>query len=392
MRTPNDFRRRSTRRKIAIAVGALLLGATALTLAARNGRSMPTDGPTAPMSAPIAAPIANASLTVEITTPTTMALARTVAASGSVAPRDELIVGSDANGVRLVDVRVDVGSIVRRGELLARGDDQQLQAQRAQQLAQIRQARAELGQAQANLERAERIEDSGVYSVEALQTRRTNAEAAAAKLELAEATLRELDVRIAHTRVLAPADGVVARRSATVGAVMQPGTELFRLIRDGELEWAAELPAHALGQVAPGAPVRLRLPDGQTMEAAVRLVEPTLDPRSRNGIVRVALPRGAALKSGSHLDGDIAVGRADVMTLPESVVFHRDGQAYVYVVGNGDVATLTRIQTGARSDGRLEVVAGVRPGALVVATGAGFVKDGERVRVVTAPAGQGART
>jgi HlyD family secretion protein len=392
MRTPNDFRRRSTRRKIAIAIGALLLGATALTLAARNGRSMPTDGPTAPVAAPIAAPIANASLTVEITTPTTMALARTVAASGSVAPRDELIVGSDANGVRLVDVRVDVGSIVRRGELLARGDDQQLQAQRAQQLAQIRQARAELGQAQGNLERAERIEDSGVYSVEALQTRRTNAEAAAAKLELAEATLRELDVRIAHTRVLAPADGVVARRSATVGAVMQPGTELFRLIRDGELEWAAELPAHALGQVAPGAPVRLRLPDGQTMEAAVRLVEPTVDPRSRNGIVRVALPRGAALKSGSHLDGDIAVGRADVMTLPESVVFHRDGQAYVYVIGDGDVATLTRIQTGGRSSGRLEIVDGVRPGALVVSTGAGFVKDGERVRVVTAPAGQGART
>src|SRR5688572_26313468 len=99
MRTLNDPRRRSTRRKIAIAVGVLLLGATALTLAARNGRSMPTDGPTAPMAAPIAAPVADASLTVEITTPTTMALARTVAASGSVAPRDELIVGSDANGV-----------------------------------------------------------------------------------------------------------------------------------------------------------------------------------------------------------------------------------------------------------------------------------------------------
>lgn len=381
MTTPNAPRQRTTRRTIAIAVGAVLLGATALTLAARSGHDVPT-----------AAPLAAASLTVEITTPRPMLLARTVAASGSVAPRDELIVGSDANGVRLVEVRVDVGRSVKRGELLARGDDQQLQAQRAQQLAQIRQARAELTQAQANLERAERIEDSGVYSVEQLQTRRTSAEAAAAKLELAQATLQELDVRIAHTRVVAPADGVIARRSATVGAVMQPGTELFRLIRDAELEWAAELPAHALGQVEAGAPVRLRTPDGTSIEAAVRLVEPTLDARSRNGIVRVALPRGTALKSGSHVDGEIAVGRAEVMTLPESVVFHRDGQAWVYVIGPGDVATLTRIETGARRDGRLEVVAGVQPGALVVATGAGFVKDGERVRVATARAGQGDRT
>lgn len=381
MTTPNAPRQRTTRRTIAIAVGAVLLGATALTLAARSGHDVPT-----------AAPLAAASLTVEITTPRPMLLARTVAASGSVAPRDELIVGSDANGVRLVEVRVDVGRSVKRGELLARGDDQQLQAQRAQQLAQIRQARAELMQAQANLERAERIEDSGVYSVEQLQTRRTSAEAAAAKLELAQATLQELDVRIAHTRVVAPADGVIARRSATVGAVMQPGTELFRLIRDAELEWAAELPAHSLGQVEAGAPVRLRTPDGTSIEAAVRLVEPTLDARSRNGIVRVSLPRGTALKSGSHVDGEIGVGRAEVMTLPESVVFHRDGQAWVYVIGPGDVATLTRIETGARRDGRLEVVAGVQPGALVVATGAGFVKDGERVRVATARAGQGDRT
>jgi RND family efflux transporter MFP subunit len=199
-------------------------------------------------------------------------------------------------------------------------------------------------------------------------------------------------VRIAHTRVVAPADGVIARRSATVGTVMQPGSELFRLIRDAELEWAAELPAHALGGIEPGAPVRLRGPDGRTVEAAVRLVEPTLDARSRNGIVRVALPHGTTLKSGTHLDGEIATGRAEVLTLPESVVFHRDGQAWVYVVGDGDVATLTRIETGARRDGRLEVVAGVKPGALVVATGAGFVKDGERVRVATAPAGQGDRT
>lgn len=370
-------RRRATRRAIALAVGAALLGATALTLAGKTHRT--DEAPAAPRAA--------ASLSVELTTPQRTTIARTLAASGSIAARDELIVGSDANGVRLVEVRVEAGTAVKRGELLARGDDSQLLAQLAQQDAQIRQARAELAQAQANLERAERIEDSGVYSVEAIQTRRTSAEAAAAKLELVLAQKRELEVHLSHTRIVAPADGVIARRSATIGAVMQPGQELFRLIRDAELEWAAELPAHAIVSVQPGAPVRLRLPDGHAVDARVRLVEPTLDARSRNGIVRVALPRSTALRAGSHVDGEIAVAHAEVLALPESVVLVRDGQAYVYVVGPDEVARLTRIETGARQRGLVEVTGGLRADARLVAAGAGFVKDGERVRIAAATQG-----
>src|SRR5262249_8512432 len=137
--------------------------------------------------------------------PEPVTFARGVAATGTVSPRDELLIGSDASGVRLLEVLVDTGSVVRKGELLARADDTQLQAQLAQQEALVKSAQVDLAQAQANLDRAEELKDSGVYSVEQIQTRRPSAAAAAAKLELAQAQRRELQVRVGYARVVAPA-------------------------------------------------------------------------------------------------------------------------------------------------------------------------------------------
>jgi len=371
-KTPPPHATPLRRRRLTLIAGAVLVaaaGATA-TLALADKTAPPPPG----------TPTASPALTVETLSPKPQTLARTVAASGSVAARDELLIGSDANGIRLVEVRVEVGSVVQRGQLLARGDDSALLAQLHQQNAQIRQAEVDLAQAQANLERAERVRDAGVYSAEAIQTRRSAAESAAAKLDLVRAQRDELNVHLARTRVLAPADGVVSKKTATQGAVMQPGLELFRLIRGGELEWLAELPAASLAQVQPGAVARVRLDDGQWAEARVRLVAPTLDARSRNGLVHVTLPRGAAVKAGAFAAGEIVVGHPQVLTLPESAVFQRDGESFVYLLGAGDVARRQRIETGARQRGLVEV-RGLAADARVVATGAGFVKDGERVRV-----------
>ena len=368
------------RHRLAIALAAAIAGGGAFVVVGSGH-----DGARA-APATVAAP----ALTVGTVEPTVRTIERTVSASGSVAARDELIVGSDAGGVRVVEVLVDVGDTVRKGQLLARGDDAQLLAQLAQQNAQIQQARAERVQADANLERAERVEDSGLYSVEAVQTRRTAALQAAAKLDLAVAQRRELEVRIAHTRIVAPAAGVVAKRSATVGAVMQSGQELFRVIRDGEIEWQAELPEHALARVRAGAAVKVMVDGGGAVDASVRLVAPTIDAKNRNGIVYVALPKDAPLKPGAHARGEIVVASAAVQTLPESVVLTRDGQPFVYVVDAQGVAHLQRIDTGERQRGVVEVTAGLAAGSRVVATGAGFVKDGEPVRVAPAAIRQAA--
>lgn len=330
-----------------------------------------------------AVPAPRASITVQLVAPSSATFEQAIAATGTIRARDELIVGSDASGVRLLEVLVEAGSVVRAGQLLARADDAQLSAQLAQQRAAVRQAQAEAALARVNAERADRLRQSGVYSTETWQTRNTEAVAADARLALAVARRRELEVMLSHTRVVAPADGVIASRSATVGAVMQPGVELFRLIRGGELEWLAELPNHSIGKVAPGAMAQLTLDDGRTIEAPVRLVEPTMDRGTRYGLVHVALPPAGALFAGSQARGRIRVGTVQGAALPESAVFTRDGYPFVYVLDESNVAHRRRVETGARQGGLVQV-AGLAPGARVVGAGGGFVKDGELVLVAPA--------
>jgi HlyD family secretion protein len=354
-----------TKRVVVAVAGALVLMGAA-SLIGRNPSAK-----TAPAPVP--------SITVTVLSPKNEGFMRTVSATGTVNARDELLIGSDASGLRLMEVLVDVGSTVRKGQLLARADDAQLRTQLAQQVAQIKNAEAEHAQALANLERAERLAD--YYSVETVQTRRTAAATAAAKLELAVAQRDELQVKISHTRVVAPAAGVIARRSATVGAVVQQGTELFRMLRDGELEWRAELPSHSLTQVEVGAAVRILLDSGDWLQATVRMVAPTMDSTTRNGLVYVSLPRHTSLKAGAHARGEIILEAAEALSLPDASVLTRDGNAYVYAVGSDNVARLTRIATGARQKGRVEVTSGLKPEDRVVGTGAGFVKDGDLVRV-----------
>jgi RND family efflux transporter MFP subunit len=324
-----------------------------------------------------AAPVA--SITVAATTPEITSFSRVVAATGSVNARDELLIGSDANGVRLLEVLADVGTPVRKGQLLARADDAQLQAQLAQQVAQVKNARAENDQAQANLERAERLTD--FFSVEVVQTRRTAAATAAAKLELAIAQRDELQVRVAQTRIHAPADGIISRKSATVGAVVQPGTELFRMIRDGELEWRAELPSHSLAQVKPGAVARIILDNGDAVHSIVRLVAPTMDSTTRNGLAYVSLSRQSSLKAGAYARGEILIDQAEGLSVPETSIVTRDGNSFVFVISEKSTAGLVPVVTGTRQRGRVEITAGLRVQDRIVGTGAGFVKDGDLVRV-----------
>jgi RND family efflux transporter MFP subunit len=362
------------RRVIAVAVAAIALGGTAAAIFGQERSAARAQETPAPV----------ASIAVDVVAPEPAIFARAIAATGTVSPRDELVIGSDASGVRLLELLVDTGSVVRKGELLARADDSQLQAQLAQQEAQVKSAEVDLAQAQANLERSEQLKDSGVYSIEQIQTRRTSAAAAAAKLELAQAQRREFQVRIGYTRVVAPASGVISRKTATVGAVVQPGSELFRMIRDGELEWRAELPSHSLARIQPGASARVMLDDGRAVEAKVRMVAPTIDPSTRNGLVYLSLPKDAGFRAGAHAKGEILLAATEALAVPESSVLIRDGYAFVYVLGAGNIARQTRIEAGARQNGKVEVIAGLDPKARVVDTGAGFVKDGELVRVAPA--------
>src|SRR6185295_12289829 len=311
-----------------------------------------------------AAPVA--SITVEAISPEIHTFSRTVAATGTITARDELVIGSDASGVRLLEVLVDVGSPVRKGQLLARADDAQLRAQLAQQAAQVKQAQAENAQAIANLERAERLTD--FFSVETVQTRRTSAATASARMDLAIAQLAELQVKVAQTRVLAPVDGVISRKSATVGAVVQPGNELFRLIREGELEWRAELPSHSIAQIRQGAIARIWLDNGDSLYSTVRMVAPTMDTSTRNGLVYVSLSSNPALRAGAYARGEILLQQAEALSVPENALVTRDGNSFVFALEDS-TARLVHVVTGTRQGGRVEISDGLRPQDRLVGKG-----------------------
>jgi multidrug efflux pump subunit AcrA (membrane-fusion protein) len=129
--------------------------------------------------------------------------------------------------------------------------------------------------------------------------------------------------------------------------------------------------------------------DGGVVEGRVRQVAPTVDASTRNGLVYVDLPPQAAasgVKAGMYLSGDVLLGDAPAVTLPESAVFSRDGYDYVMVLAAQNRVRQTKVTVGRRQDGQVEIVQGIGPNDGVVAAGAAFLSDGDTVRVAAANA------
>jgi RND family efflux transporter MFP subunit len=195
-------------------------------------------------------------------------------------------------------------------------------------------------------------------------------------------------LRLAYTQVSAPDDGVISARTASVGSLVQPGQELFRLIRGGRLEWRAEVAEANLGLIRPGTEVTLTLPSGEDIRGRIRAVAPSVDVKTRDGLVYVDLPVGRA-RAGMFARGTFELGRASALTLPQSAVVMREGYAYVFLLGRPNDKGLakvaqTKVGIGRRVGDRIEIAAGLNAGASVVETGSGFLADGDTVRVTAA--------
>ena len=346
-----------------------------------------------PAGAPAAA-ANNAALVVEVVRPRAAQVAESITATGNIAPWQEAIVGAEVNGLRLSRVLVNVGSVVKAGDVLAEFDSEGLSAETAQMRANVAEAEAAANEATLNAQRARQLKDTGALSAQQIGQFTTAEATALARVEGLRAAARVQALRLKNTRVRAPDDGIVASRSATQGAVMGAGQEMFRLIRKGRLEWRAEVTAADMGRLKPGMPVSL-LPNGSgPVSGVLREVAPTVDPTTRNGLVYVDLPAqassgagpGASVRAGMFARGEFKLGSGSVMTLPQSAVLLRDGFSYVFTVGaDGRVAQL-KVGTGRREGERVEVTSGLTEGVRVVASGGGFLVDGDTVRIVDAPA------
>ena len=333
-----------------------------------------------------AAPAAKPALSVVVTQPQRATLPVSTRANGNIAAWQEASIGTEANGLRLAEVRVNVGDVVKRGQVLATFAPESMQVDLLQARAAVAEAEATLGDAAANAERAKGLRATGALSEATINQYVTAERTARARLDAQRAALQARQIRVGQTAVVAPDSGVISSRSATVGAVLPAGQELFRLIRQGRLEWRAEVPSSDLAEIKPGARVTVTPAGGAPIAGIVRMVAPTVDPQTRNGIVYVDLPEPGGARAGMFARGEFEVGSANALTLPQSAVQLREGFSYVFKVGPDNKVTQVKIDTGRRFGDRIEVTGGLGPDARVVAMGGGFLAEGDTVRIVDAPA------
>lgn len=329
-------------------------------------------------------PLTKPALTVTTVTPQMSKLPIKLPANGSISAWQEAIIGSEANGLRLVDVKVNVGDRVAKGQVLASFATEQVSAEVAQAQASMLEAQANAQDAAINADKARTLQASGALSDQQIAQYTTLDKTAKARLEVAKAALTVQQVRLKQTAVLAPDSGVISSRTATLGAVVGSGTELFKMIRGGRLEWRAEVTSTEMAGIRPGAAASVTAASGAQVVGKVRMIAPTVDSASRNALIYVDLPPNANIKAGMFARGEFDGGASSVLTLPQQALVLRDGFTYAMRVEPGNKVSQVKLQTGRRAGDAVEIVKGAKAGEPFVASGAAFLADGDTVKVVTA--------
>ncbi len=331
---------------------------------------------------------AKAALTVTTVQPARSMMHQSIAANGSIAPWQEAIIGAEVNGLQLNQVLVNVGDTVKRGQVLAEFSAATTEADIAQASANVAEAKANAIEAAGNAGRARSIQDTGALSTQQIEQLMALEASTKARVAAAEATLHSYQIKLKQTKVLAPDNGVISARTATVGAVASAGQELFRLIRQGRLEWRAELTSSDISAIKQGMATDLTMPDGSKVEGKVRMVSPMVDAQTRNAMVYVDLPNNSQIKAGMFARGSFELGEKEVITLPATALVLRDGFAYLMQIDGQSGTKETRVkqlkvQAGSRVGDNVEII-GLEEAmnSNFVATGGAFLSDGDIVSIV----------
>jgi HlyD family secretion protein len=322
-----------------------------------------------------------AALTVTTATVQPVDIARGIQANGSIHPWQEIIVGPEVGGYRVAAVLVDVGDRVKKGQELVRLRDDLLTAELPSKRASLQQAEAALENAAAAYRRAKTLSASGVLSQADLDQLSSEEVAARARVQVAKAELETAELRLKYTRVTAPDDGVISARNVAVGQVAQTGSEMLRMVRQGRVEWRAEIPEARLRDIQVGQAVRITTADGSQIDGKVRAVSPTIDTSTRAGLVYVDIDSTHA-RAGMFARGEILLDRGTASMLPLTSLVIQDGYNYVFVLKTDNTVERRHVETGVVQDKLIEIVSGLQSGERVVVKGAGFLKDRDHVNVV----------
>lgn len=327
---------------------------------------------------------------VSVITPVSGDIPATVAITGAISARNDMPIGPEGEGGRVAAVHVEAGDKVRRGQMLAQLDPTVAQSQVAAAMATRDELRAAADAAEAEYRRAQKA--GGAFSVEELERRRTAAVTAHSRVALAEAQLAESQARLARTRIVAPSDGVVLTRTAEIGQIASPGaTVLFRLARNAEIEMRGLVAEQDMPRLRPGQVARVYLSGvAQPFTGKVWQVGAIIDPATRQGSVRIALPSNLAdLRPGAFARGEVQVDMLHGAVVPQTAVLADGTGSYVLGVDANDIVVRRGITVGGAHRDGLLVTSGLEAGQRVVATAGAFLREGEKVAVAGAVAGGG---
>ncbi|WP_240633921.1 efflux RND transporter periplasmic adaptor subunit [Caulobacter flavus] len=321
-----------------------------------------------------------AAQTVSVAPVAVLPLPRVINASGTISAWEEVPVGAETGGLTATAVNAEEGQFVRQGQVLVALNDTLLRAQLRQQEASVASARATLAEAEASLKRSRELLAKGFLSQASLDTATARQATAAAQVAAAEAARGETAARVAQASIRAPVSGLIVRRSVTKGQIVNAGSELFRIVRDGRMELDAELPETDLGVVKAGMPASITSEQVGQADGAVRIVTSEVDPQTRLGVARIALTSMGAFRPGMFARAQIQAGDQASPVVPSAAILYRQNQPGVFLVDRNKKAQFRKVGIVART-GDITAVSGVSAGEDIIVDGAGFLGDGDAVRV-----------
>ena len=320
--------------------------------------------------------------TVTIVVPGRTQVAREITASGPLGAKRDQPVGIAGAGGRVTNVLVDAGSWVRAGQVLAVVDRSVQSEQAAQLSASIAAARAQAALAQAEYDRAIALQARGFISKSDIDTKKATRDAAFAQVRVAQAQLGATRAQIGQLNVVAPAPGLILARNVEVGQVVSSGsTALFRLAEGGQMEMRAQLSQQDLANIHAGVPAKVT-PVGADapISGSVWQVAPTIDPTSRLGMVRIAIPYTPAVKPGGFAEADITAGTTTAPLLPQSAVLSDAQGNYVYLIDGRNQVVRRAIKIGTVSDAGVTIAQGLSGNESVVLSAGPFLNPGQKVK------------
>jgi RND family efflux transporter MFP subunit len=321
--------------------------------------------------------------TVTVVVPGRSQVARTVTASGPLAARRDQPIGIAGQGGRVTRVAVDAGSWVHAGQVLATVDTSVQGQQAAQLQAQIAAARANAELAQSNYERALSLVDRGFVSKADLDAKKAARDAAVAQVKVAQAQLGQTRAQIEQLYVRAPTAGLILDRNVEVGQIVSPGSgALFHLALGGEMEMQAQLPQQDIQLIHVGMPADVTpVGSDRTYPGSVWQVAPIIDPQSRLGQVRIAVPYNPTMRPGGFADAKISSGTTTAPLLPQSAVLSDDRGNYVYIVNGKDEVERRNVKIGTVDDNGVTITEGLSGQERVVLSAGPFLNPGQKIHV-----------